>query len=114
MEEKTTYKLYVMEATYDNVLRATAERFYRITADYILVYTSGKAPENSVEFTESDASRLSDGEAQWLFSINIELLQEQIAKETPQIIERLKTFMEELEKGVSMNGGQHGGEAGNP
>ena len=29
---KPSYKLYAMEATYDNVLVATKEKYYRITA----------------------------------------------------------------------------------
>ena len=107
---KASYKLFAMEATYENVLVATKEKYYRITADYILVYTNGDAPENSVEFTDGDAVRLSDSEMQWLFDINVELLQEQIAKETPQIVERLSAYLNQLEKGVTGHE-QSGGDA---
>lgn len=105
---KPSYKLYAMEATYDNVLVATKEKYYRITADYILVYSAGEAPENSVEFTDDDSVRLSDSEMQWLFDINVELLQEQIAKETPQIVERLSAYLNQLEKGVTEHGKPNG------
>lgn len=111
-EEKVSYKLYALEANYDNVLVATQEKYYRITADYILVYTNGEAPKNSVEFSDEDAVRLSDSEMQWLFGINLELLQEQIAKETPQIVERLSEYLSQLEKGVTGHGKPDGDAAG--
>ena len=114
-ETKTVYKLYALAATYENVLAATAEKYYRITADYILVYTSGSAPANSVEFQDEDASRLTESERQWLYGINLELLQEQIAKETPQIVERLGRILAELEKGVNAeHGGADSNDAGTP
>ena len=109
---KPSYKLFAMEATYENVLVATKEKYYRITADYILVYSAGEAPENSVEFTDDDSVRLSDSEMQWLFDINVELLQEQIAKETPQIVERLSAYLSQLEKGVTEHGKPNGDAAG--
>ena len=109
------YKLYALEATYDNVLLAMTEKYYRITAEYILIYTSGDAPPNSVELQESDAGRLNDSEKQWIFGINVKLLQEKISQETPAIVQRLNELLKAIEeRAVVEDGEQTGGEAGTP
>lgn len=109
------YKLYALEATYDNVLLAMKEKYYRITAEYILIYTSGDAPPNSVELQESDAGRLNDSEKQWIFGINVKLLQDKISQETPAIVQRLNELLKAIEERVVVEDGeQTGGEAGTP
>ena len=109
------YKLYALDATYDNVLLAMQEKYYRITAEYILIYTAGDAPLNSVELQESDAVRLNDSEKQWIFGINVALLQEKISQETPSIVRRLNELLKAIEERVVVEDGeQSGGEAGTP
>lgn len=61
------YKLYAAQVSRETAEKLERERFYRMTAEYVLLYRQAK-PRNipCVEVKGADLRRLTDGDRLWL------------------------------------------------
>lgn len=89
------YKLYAMPTKPETIDGMGYQRFSRVTPEYSLVYTDGEAPKGSVELSEDDARRLSNGDESWLRGCNTQLIAEEIERQKPEIFRK---FSEHLDK----------------
>ena len=95
-----TYRLYAMPYTLETAQDAEKERFSRVTADYVLIYTA-KRRKNCAEITEAEAHRLSKAERQWLFDCNTALLAEDAKKRSGDIMKNLSDMVDRLETALA-------------
>lgn len=99
-ELKIAYKLYAVEVNPESIKVASQERFCRITPFYILVYTAGKAPKDSIEMTQTETHRLSEQDAQWLGDCNIVILSEEAKKHESEIAANMAERLARLEEAL--------------
>lgn len=97
MTEKTKFSLYAMLSNPENRTAAEAYRFYRITAQYILVYTKDDAPETAVAVETSNIERLTAADEKWLLDCNKILLGEEMQEHAETIMQRAGDMMTILE-----------------
>lgn len=85
-QEKRIFKLYAFINNDNSISLAEKNRFSRITAQYVLVYTDDektiedKAKHSYIIIRENDTNRLSKGDKEWLTSCNLEIIFEEAAK----------------------------------
>ena len=96
-ELKISYKLYAVGVTTESMKEVSTERFCRITPFYILVYTAGDAPKNSVEMTQTETHRLSEQDEQWLRDCNIVIIAEEAKKRESEIAADMAERLSRLE-----------------
>lgn len=94
---KIVYKLYALDVNRDNIELASKERFSRVTPFYVLIYTDGEPPKNSVELAGTETKRMSDEDEKWLMDSNIVILAEETERRKPEIIKNLSDQIEALE-----------------
>lgn len=97
---KTTYKLYALELTKENIVLAGKERFCRITPFYILIYQSGDVPEGGIEIEESETHRLTAADEQWLLDCNMIILADEAKKHEKEIAADMMKRIERLEQAL--------------
>lgn len=97
---KKTYRLYAMPYNAETVGAAEKERFSRVAADYVLIYTA-KRVKNAVQVTEAEAHRLSGSERQWLFDCNTALLAEETKRHSGEILQNLSEKLDKLESALA-------------
>lgn len=90
------YRLYALPYTVEAVRTAERERFSRIAADYILIYTHRKRADG-VEITNTEAHRLSAPERRWLYDCNTALIAEQSRRQQGEILQSLSDKIDKLE-----------------
>lgn len=98
MSKTKTYRLYAMRMSDDSISKAVGERFNRITPDYVLIYTDGEKPDNSVLLKDADASRLTDGDQRWLLDCNMVVIAEEAKKHEAEFSQELSERIDALEK----------------
>lgn len=98
---KIVYKLYALEMKRETIELAGTERFSRVTPFYVLIYTAGDAPKDSIELSGSETKRLSDEDERWLLDCNIVILREETEKREPEIIKDLSDRVERLEAALA-------------
>lgn len=91
------YKLYALRQSEKNINSALKEKFYRITGQYILVYTTKKRPENAVKITDKDINQLTVGDYIWLQECNKEIIDRETEKNMPKVEEHMRSVLERLE-----------------
>ena len=96
MSEERIYRLYAMAVSYKNIERAMQARFSRVTPGYVMIYTDGEAPENSVEITGEDVKRLSKDDEAWLMSCSGRLLMDRLEAEGCHAAENLNSMIDRL------------------
>ena len=100
-KEKAVFRLCAIPTTAEGTAAIEGQRFSRITADYTLIYTADEnLPEGSLELTEGDAGRLSDGDRRWLIDCNNALIAEEVARLKPKIVRRLSDLLDEIENNL--------------
>lgn len=99
MSEKKTrgHRIYAMRVTEENVRWAAAERFQRITPDYLLVFSLRRKPKRAAAITEREAGALSKGDLKWLEDCGIVLVAEAMAQKQAETGARMKEMTERLE-----------------
>lgn len=101
MSEKVIYRLYAIPVGGDCIEKTSAERFGRITSEYALIYTCGKAPQDGVLLEEKHAQLMTDGDRKWLRDCNMAIIAEEMKKREQELCgdwsERLD-ILEELLK----------------
>ena len=90
------YRLYALPYTSETVRTAERERFSRIAADYILIYTP-KRRIDGVEITKAEAHRLSAPERRWIYDCNTALIAEQTRRHETEILQDLSDKIDKLE-----------------
>ena len=101
-KKKAVFRLCAIPTTAEATARTEGQRFSRITADYTLVYTADEElPQGSLELTEADAVRLSDGDRRWLSDCNNALIAEEVARLKPKIVRKLSDLLDEIEKNLN-------------
>lgn len=106
---KITYRLFAMPMGKDSMDTAAKERFSRATASYILVYTDGDAPENSVEISGENQKRLSEQDERWLLDCNLIILTELAKAHESEIAADMKNRMEKAKEIIDQIWEQRGG-----
>lgn len=96
MSKATKYRLYVLPTTDETVRTAEKMRFSRITADYVLIYRTGRM-QNAVEVTESEAHRLTEAERRWLLDCNLALISEKTRENMGGVLKSLSEKIDALE-----------------
>lgn len=102
-ELKIAYKLYAVGVSVESMKEVSSERFCRITPFYILVYTNGEAPKNSIEMKQSDTHRLSEQDEQWLRDCNLVILAEQAKLHEAEIAADIQQRLDRLEEALKAN-----------
>lgn len=103
MDAETTrvYRLFALPMTRENVGMAARMRFSRATPKpdpgYVLVYTDGAAPEQSVEITAETANLLTQADIRWLIDCGAAVAAEEIEKHKPEVLRDLSEKIEALE-----------------
>lgn len=98
-KKKIQYRLYANNVTDFNITIAEKNRFNRITADYLLVYTPDKM-KNWPEITDDTVNILTDTDRKWLFECNMILISEEMAKEGSDFGVDMQRTIDELEKAL--------------
>lgn len=113
MSEEKVYRLYAMAASHKNIEHAMQARFSRVTPGYVMIYTDGEAPENSVEITGEDVKRLTKDDEAWLMSCAGRLLMDRLEAEgrhasenLNSMIDRLATALKEERRKLGMEEGE--------
>lgn len=87
------YKLYGLKPTTENIYRASRYGYYRATPEYLLVYTEGRKPPNSILV---DPEQLSVDDAAWLRQCNLGIIA-QTVNASRDIQKNMTAFLERLE-----------------
>jgi hypothetical protein len=99
MARKKTFRLYAapFSAQALNALRKAP--YVRASAEYILVYTDRKMPEDvqAVEIKDEDAKRMTSEEAEWLFNANVEILARETKAQSKEVLSGLSVRIANLE-----------------
>lgn len=109
------YRLFALPYSLENVDFASSFRFSRVTPEYILIYaqrtrmkpTDGKA----VEVRETDITRLSKKDEEWLFDCGMSLFADIAASQNRDDIERLTEMVNRLEEELETENQREGEEA---
>lgn len=101
MAEEKVYRLYALRVTQESVETAMSERFSRIAPGYILIYTAGGQPKNSLEIKGDDVKRLSKADEDWIMSCAAALLRERLEREKPKTMENLSRMIDELSSALA-------------
>lgn len=101
------YRLYGLSPTADNI--AGAKGYYRAATGYLLVYTSGRRPKQSVPVR---VEQLSPGDLAWLEECNWKILTE-TADRDKNVQEKLLRFLDRLKYELAIEeskqkGAEHG------
>lgn len=96
MEAEKIYRLYALRVTQEAVETAMMARFSRIAPGYILIYTAGEQPKDSIEVSGEDLKRLSTADIDWIMSCAAALLRERLEKEKPQALANLSQMVDQL------------------
>lgn len=87
------YRLFGMKPTGKHISRAAEYGYFRAAPGYLLVYTRGRKPPNSIPVR---AEQLPDGDRLWLQQCNEEIIRETVEK-SPDIQEKMIGFLAHLE-----------------
>lgn len=99
----TKYKLYMTRMTDEALAAFENEPFVRATSQYILVYTEeiGEHPFPAAEITgEMAEARLTEAETKWLLSCNIAIINSELVKNAPKVMEGLSAKIDALENAL--------------
>ena len=106
MEERQTYRLYALLANTDNIEYASTQRFHRITACYVLVFTNEEMPADAREISADEANHLTPYETAWLrdcaLAIALEAVQsEDTAAKTMTMLDRIEKALQAQAEQIS-------------
>lgn len=92
-------RLFALRNTDDAIKVAEQERFHRITADYVLIYTDKESISKSIEITNEHADKLSANDLQWLSDcLTVVLTENNVQTKAADIMaEKIKKLEEALE-----------------
>ena len=96
------YKLYITRLT-DKALDAFAEEmFTRATKDYLLIYTDNDIQSESVIEIPPEVAkeRLTRPESMWLTKCCVDIINSELIKKTPQVIDIINQKVDALEKAL--------------
>ena len=99
------YALYITRLTDEALDAFQGEMFTRATRDYLLVYTD-KMEKQKFEVvpvpTDIAKKRLTEAESKWLLKCQIDILNSELLKKAPEVVndinERIDALEEALEK----------------
>lgn len=92
------YRLYALNVTTENAVRAAEERFCRINPGYILVYTKEEPKYRAMEIAGNDIKKLSAMDKKWLLDCNMAIIAEETVKREPEIAAQISKQLEDLER----------------
>lgn len=110
------YRLYALPLNANSIEKASKYRFSRATPTpapgYVLIYTDGRKPNESVEIKNKDAERLSSADARWLYDSNAAIVADEIEKQKPEVLKSLSDSVEALERELEKVKGNEGADCG--
>ena len=95
--EAEVYGLYVLPLSPQTLKAASAFRFQRVTADYILLYTQDPAPQGAVAVGEQDVHRLTKQEQEWVLDCAALLMRQAMAEHEVEARKRAGALLEQLQ-----------------
>lgn len=115
-EPKTTYRLYALPLTLENVETAAQFRHSRATPTpapgYVLIYTGEGKPDGAKEITEEQKEMLTADDARWLCDSRSTILFEEVEarlqemkKGLPDIVEAIENELKRRKEELT-NGGE--------
>jgi hypothetical protein len=95
----TTYKLFAAAVSRETAEKLEKERFYRMTAEYALLYRRAK-PRNipCVEVKGADLRRLTEGDRLWLADCIAAVLAQATTKKRSSTAQRVSQLLDLWEK----------------
>lgn len=117
---KISYKLFAMHTTQESLKAAEAERFYRVTPGYLLIYRKAgrKKLAGAKEITKENLHVLSDADRVWLNECSLAVLQDYAKAHQQEILKDSNTFLDSIERELRAErekmdrGGERGDEQG--
>lgn len=97
------HKLYITRLTDKALETFEDELFTRATKDYLLIYTDSI---NEYDFKVVEVppdmakERLTDAESKWLLSCQIDILNSELLKKAPEVIENINERIDALEEAL--------------
>lgn len=98
-KNKTQYRLYAHSVDDDGIRYAQNVRFGRITREYVLVYVPTRI-SGWPEITDDNVKILNADDQKWLLHCNMELIAEEMAKQSSEFGVDMKNAIDELEKAL--------------
>lgn len=97
------YLLYITRLTDEALEAFQSEMFTRATKDYLLIYTDNME-EHPFEVVEVPADiakkRLTEAESKWLLSCQIDILNSELLKKAPEVIDNINERVDALEEAL--------------
>ena len=98
---KVIYRLYAMPTNNETAALAQENRFCRVTAAYVLIYTADEIETGkAVEISEDEVDRLASADRDWLLGCNLTLIAEDAKAREKEISAALSEKIEQLEKAL--------------
>lgn len=97
------YKLYITRLADKALETFERELFTRATKDYLLIYTDAMSEYDFkvVEVpTDMAKERLTEAESKWLLSCQIDILNSELLKKAPEVMDNINKRVDELEKAL--------------
>ena len=95
--EGQVYRLYALRPVQENIARAAAMRFQRMTPGYILVYAPKPPDGEAVEVESEEIHRLSRRDQAWLYDCTALLMRERLEQRDQETRLRLNDLVAQLE-----------------
>jgi len=97
---KKKYSLYAFELNDENIALVSACRFYRITADYILLYECNQRFTNYNAIGNSELSYLTYADKRWLLDCNMAIIAEETERQKDKIANSMGLMIDKLEQAL--------------
>lgn len=100
-KESGEYRLYAMIPSQENMERAAAARFQRVTPGYALVYAQSSPGGEAMEVKGEELHRLDRRDQAWLYDCVKLLLRDKLKESEEETRQRLDDLIGRLEKELS-------------
>lgn len=94
------YRLFAMPVNAESVKLAQKSIFSRVTAWYVLVYTTDTSIDGAANIDGDDIERLSSADRDWLLACNMKLIAEDAKRREKEISQTIGEKIERLEKAL--------------
>lgn len=94
---KKHYRLWALAYSAEAMEEAYRQRFSRVGADYILIYSAKKPKLPCAEVTEDEVFRLTGAEGRWLQDCNVTLILEETKRNSGEMLKDLGRKIDALE-----------------
>ncbi len=94
-------KLFITRLTERALEMFENEPYTRATKDYLLVYTDNDVASDTVAEVPTDAwARLTKAESMWLTKCQVDIINSELMKKAPEVVESINKRIDALEKAL--------------